>query len=150
MGAAKGNSVVKDLLDYYATADFEISRGLDLQPNTSRITQYFETEFGLEKPYDGKNLSWLDENSVIYPATHFCTPADGHDNFAIHHFNGSWVDAYSRKKKLSFFGKFVFVRFRKNAKIESNDLPLYTGEKLLFSFKVSESTYGIIVKLKTE
>ncbi len=145
MGAEKGNNIIKDLLDYYTTANFETSKGLNTHSNTSRITNYFEKNFGLKKPYDGKTASRLNQNSIIYPSTHFCTPSAESLNFSIHHFNGSWLDGYARRNKLSFFGKYIIARFRKNTKISSNVLPLYNNEKMIASFKLSEKTiFGLI------
>jgi Glycosyltransferase sugar-binding region containing DXD motif len=151
MGATKGNVIINNLLNYYLTANFETAKGLNMQTNTSRITNYFERKFGLKKPYDGKSTWLLDDNSAIYPDSHFCTPVDGSENFAIHHFNGSWLDGYSRRNKCNLFGKYIIARFRKNSKVNSDILPLYDQEKLLSSFKLSDTvTYGLIAKLSTK
>jgi hypothetical protein len=149
MGSSKGHYIVSDLLDYYLTAEFVTAAGLSLQSNTARISRYFEKKFGVSKPYDGTRLSVLDESCVIYPSTHFCTPEANHENFSIHHFNGSWLDGYARRNKFSLLGRYVFVRFRKNKKVNSVMLPLYENEKLIVSFKMSSQlVFGLIEKIK--
>ena len=41
MAAQKQNDIIKDLLDEYSNIHFETKAGLDLTPNTFRISEYF-------------------------------------------------------------------------------------------------------------
>lgn len=137
MGSAAGNSIISDLLAYYTHASFDREHGFDQEPNTARISRYFADRFGLQPPYDGRQTTHLDERSAIYPASHFCTPHDDSENYAIHHFNGSWVDGYSRRTKLCLPCGYSVVRFKRNAHAKSLLLPIYDGESVRCSLRFS-------------
>ncbi|HEA3246291.1 glycosyltransferase family 32 protein [Pasteurella multocida] len=143
MGAKKENSIIKDLFDEYTNLHFETPDGLDLTTNTTRITNYFKRRFSLNEPYDGMNIINLTDNCIIYPYTHFCKKEDGYDNFAIHHFNGSWKPAYERKDKFSISKSLLFSRFEKR---KDGEYPLDEKEKIIFKFKVSPKKYYVIIK----
>lgn len=135
MGAEPHNQIIHDLLEEYAQIPFIQNGLMDQTTNVTRISKYFEKKFGLKKPYDGSMLTRLDENSMIYPSYYFCTPEDGKKNFSIHHFSGSWLDAYSRKN-LCTFGKFKIARFKKRRKSAGNIIPLMANETKLLSFSL--------------
>ncbi len=148
MGSQKKNSIIKDLLDHYSNESFETKKGLNMQSNTSRISNYFVEKFKISRSFDGRAQIILQENSVIYPSAYFCTPEDNSENYAIHHFNGSWVDGFSRRNKLIFFNKYIIARFKKNERTKSSVLPILHNEKLLFCIKVSKrKSFGLIEKL---
>ena len=144
MGAVKNQRIVSDLYQYYETAEFISDGGLNITPNTQLITEYFEKQFDLRAPYDGLKVADLSLSEKIYPCGYFCTPSAHSKNYAIHHFNGSWVDGYTRKTLFSY-GRFSIIRFKKNLFTNKASYPLLTGEKLILSVKISElKTYGIV------
>lgn len=146
MGAKKKNSIIKNLLDEYDGLSFITADGsYNLETNTSRISRYFDREFGLKPPYDGQNRTELADNIVLYPSYYFCTPDKGKINYAIHLFNGSWVDGFSRKLKF-VLGNYSLIRFKREH-YRNNTMPLSLNEKILFSVKVSsKKTYSLIKK----
>lgn len=146
MGAEPGNPIIKALLDDYERRDFVLPDGtLDLTPNTQRISEILERDFGVLAPYDPDVKLDLNGAGVIYPSYFFCTPKDGCENYSIHHFNGSWLDGYSRK---SYFriGGFSLVRLKRK-KNKSMVVPLLKGEKLLGSIDISKKYSLMLVKV---
>ena len=101
MGATKGNRIVKELLDEYNDLHFETENGLDLIPNTLRISHYFSNKFNFSEPYDSLQEVRLEDGAVIYPYYYFCTSRSSHENFSIHHFSTSWKPSHSCKDKLT-------------------------------------------------
>ncbi|MBN6071201.1 glycosyl transferase [Aggregatibacter actinomycetemcomitans] len=145
MAAQKHNSIIKDLLDEYNDIHFETEVGLDLTPNTFRISEYFKRKFNIIEPYNGENTTKLNEKSIIYPYYYFCTPKEGSENFSIHHFNGSWKPSHERKDKLNIFNKFIISRFKKRG---IGDLPINPNEEILFSIRISTLKSYVLIKIK--
>ncbi len=137
MAAEPGNTIIKALLDEYETAKFQTDQGLDQTPNTLRVTRYFAKHFNIHPPYNDTCTTKLDDNSIIFPASHFCTPMPALPNYAVHHFNGSWKDGFTRKRKLKLPKGLSLVRFRKASSCMTNILPLATNERLLFRIPIS-------------
>lgn len=138
MAAEPGNHIVRSLLAEYDTAVFHTDEGLDQTPNTVRVSQYFASEFNIRPPYDDTRTTQLDANSFIFPASHFCIPRAGLPNYAIHHFNGSWKDDFTRKRKLKLPRGISLVRFRKSRSDTAKTLPLAADERLLFRLRISK------------
>lgn len=116
MAAEPGNTLIKALLDEYEKAKFQTDIGLDQTPNTLRVTRYFSTHFNIQPPYNDASTTKLSDNSIIFPASHFCTPVPGLPNYAVHHFHGSWKDGFTRKRKLKLPRGLSLVRFRKTSR----------------------------------
>jgi hypothetical protein len=138
MAAEPGNTLIKALLDEYEKAKFQTDIGLDQTPNTLRVTRYFSTHFNIQPPYNDASTTKLNDNSIIFPASHFCTPVPGLPNYAVHHFHGSWKDGFTRKRKLKLPRGLSLVRFRKTSSGVSNILPLAANERLLFRIRISK------------
>ena len=145
MAAKKNNDIIKDLLDEYSNIHFETKAGLDLTPNTFRISEYFKNKFDIKEPYNGESTTKINEKSIIYPYYYFCTPRENFDNFSIHHFNGSWKPSHERKDKFSLFNRFIISRFKKKG---IGDLPITKNEKILFSIRVSNLKSYVLIKIK--
>ncbi|MCW7549783.1 glycosyltransferase [Photorhabdus sp. APURE] len=145
IGAEKRNSIVYDLLKQYDDIHFENPNGLDLETNIIKITRYFSKKFNLLPPYNGTKETYLTNNSIIYPSNYFCTPEPNMTNFAIHHFNGSWLPSHSRKDKLKIFNKIILSRF---IKLRDTGEPQITSkEKIVFNLPVSKTKkYVLIIK----
>lgn len=148
MGATKHNQIIKDLLEEYNDIHFiTIDQQQNLKTNTLRISEYFQKQFQLTPPYDKDITTPLDSNSIIYPSYFFCTPQTQKINYTIHHFNGSWVESFSRKNKFQFLNLF-FVRFKRENN-KNDQIPLLPYEKILLKIKVSKKrTYAITRKSK--
>ena len=109
VGAQKGNKIVKDLLDEYTDLHFINENGeMNLCTNTCRVTDYFKRAYNFLPPYDGTLKKHLEENSIIFPAETFCKYNEG-VSYAVHHFNGSWVEK-KKQKKLTFWQKVFSVK----------------------------------------
>lgn len=138
MGAEPKQKIIQDLLAEYDHIPFIKNGKMDQTTNTSRISRYFQKNFNLNKPYDGTQKTVLTEKCTIFPWWFFCTPEDKKENYAIHHFSGSWLDAYARKNLFSF-GRYKLVRFKKRSKINGDSLPLLKGESVLYTLNLSKN-----------
>lgn len=145
MGAKKQNIIIKDLLDEYDDIHFIVDGKMDQTPNTVRITKYFQKQFSLSEPYNGKKRTNLNEKSVIFPSYFFCTPEDKRENYAIHHFNGSWLDAYKRKDIFKF-SNYKITKFKKLSKFKQEELPVEKNEKILFKYSFSNKKILCVLK----
>lgn len=138
MGSTKKNRIVKDMLEEYRNIRFIINDQMDLTTNVIRISKYFDSKFDLSAPYNGNEITQLAPRCNIYPSYFFCTPEPNKVNYAIHHFNGSWGEPYSRKKILEI-GNISFIKFKKK-KIQSKEiLPINGGEKIIFNLKINQT-----------
>lgn len=147
MGAKKNSYLIKELLEYYESSTFETRRGLDLTPNTERITKYFVEKYHIKQPFDGTKKLELSENCIIYPYHYFCVNDYNKENYAIHHFNGSWVDSY-RRKNLLRLGRFTIVRLKYIEGKDRSILPLSPKECLISLNLLYKNRYwGVIKKL---
>ncbi len=145
MGAKKGNRIIKDLLNIYDSLEFKINDKFDLTPNTVRISEYFKTTFNILPPYFPSNQIQLVENSIIFPSSHFCKPEIHKNNYAIHHFMGSWLTDYVRRDKFSIFNKFVLTRFK--IRRDTKNYGLKENERILLKFKVSsKKVFALILR----
>lgn len=143
MGAKKDSKIISDLLSEYDDIDFIKNGKMDTTTNVTRITKYFEKKFN----YTSKNKSdekfLLEENSIIYPVYYFCTQKDGKVNYSIHHYNGSWVDGYSRKNMFKL-GKKQIVRFHRRKKVNNTNYPLIKNEKITHKLKIMDYEICIV------
>ncbi len=145
MGAEPKQKIIKDLLDEYDDLSFIHNGKLDQTPNTTRISRYFSKNFNLNKPYNGSKKSILTQGCEIYPSYFFCTPEKEKENYAIHHFSGSWIDPYARKN-LFMLGGYKFVRFKKRSKISGTTLPLLKNETVIKEWNISQNKKVCLIK----
>ena len=152
MGAKKHSPIIKDLLDYYKDKDFITSEGLDMTPNTKIISEYFQKNFGLQNSNSGEIKVILQENSVIYPYYYFCKKEEKHsENYAIHHFDGSWIDSYKRKHLINIFNKYSIILFKLRKNKNPNIIPLIGNEKFILKLQINtKNILGLIKRNKNE
>ena len=133
IGSEKGNKIIKAWLELYDDIPFIKNGEMDETTNVVRVSRWLQEVYDFKKPYDGTRLTKLREDVLIFPYWFFCTSENDKENYAIHHFNGSWLDPYVRKCKLSL-GKYKLVRFRKRAKIKGDTLPILNNEIKICQF----------------
>ncbi|QBY43960.1 glycosyltransferase [Arsenophonus nasoniae] len=149
MGSVPRSDFIYELLNYYKNKKFNNGKKLDLEPNTLKISRFFQKKYNLNPPYDEYEKTELKKGMVIYPSYYFCSPKDGKKNYAIHLFEGSWITTYTRKDKLKLFGKLIFTRFTK--KNDNNDsLPLNEREFIILKFKISSNKIYTILWSKNK
>ena len=146
MGAVPGSLIIEDLLDYYRTNSFITKNGYDVTPNTKRITQYFETNFNIHPPYDGEKTLKLKDGCIIYPYYYFCQKKEAHENYAIHHYQGSWLDSYKRKVIFKI-GKYKLAKMKYLKTKDPNVFPLLKNERIIFLCKISTYKYLLLIKV---
>lgn len=145
MGAKPHHPIINDLLNEYQNIPFIKNDIMDQTTNTARISLYFAKYFQIEKPYNGNNKTVLAPQCIIYPSYFFCTPENDRENYSIHHFNGSWLEPYSRQHAYSFL-KYKIIQFKKNPGIAGDYLPLLKNEQKIFEFDISTRKKICIVK----
>lgn len=147
MGAKKGCPIISDLLSEYDDISFLINGEPDLTTNTARITAYFEEKFGLTEPYDKNATTKLNDCGILYPSYIFCTPETGKENYAIHHFNASWIvyENWSRKKLLSIW-RYRLVLFKNLFYQEEDKLPMREGERWIKKWQINKNAFIALLK----
>ncbi len=148
IGAIKNCEITKDLLSLYADIPFiKTDRSLDLTTSPARYAMYYANKFNYTKPakgYDGSKIVELTQGVKLYPYFFFCTPVNNKPLYAIHHFAGSWLDGYSRRKKFGL-GELSLIRFKRE-NYKSNSLPLYAGERILIKIKIKNNIFALTKK----
>lgn len=145
MGAQQGCFLIGALLELYKDKSFIKPDGsLDLTPNTKLISHFFDTNFGLTKPYRPELNSELSDGCWIYPSHYFCTPVEGKPSFSIHHFNGSWMEEYSRKL-IARLLDYQLLKLKRN-KVRSGELPLKDGERQVMHLGITTRYSLLVVK----
>ncbi len=71
---------------------------------------------------------------MIYPVHYFCATDGDKENFAVHHYAGSWLDDYLRKMKFSI-GRYAVVSIKKVRPNPTQPVPICKNEKVLFQFQ---------------
>ena len=145
MGTTPENNVVNALLEEYNNVPFIKNGIMDETTNTIRITKYFSSKYAFNKPYSGDNTTVLEDKIVIFPYYFFFTPENNKENYAIHHFNGSWIDPYVRKN-LFIIGDYKLVRYKRRPNVEGSYMPLLSNEKKVYEFSIFENRKYCILK----
>lgn len=146
IGASKDNPIIGELLDEYSYLNFITASGeYDLTPNTQRFSKYFQSTYKLNFEKNGDVITKINDLSYIYPTNIFCTEINNKPNYSIHLFNGSWIDGFSRRNKLSFLN-YRFVRY-KRINNNNNILPLALNEKIIIKFNIFKNYLYAITKL---
>ena len=153
IGAEKNQKIVSDLIDIYHKLSFLLPDGsLDLTPNPVRFCEYFETQLNAPDLHIGTETIDLGNDIILYPWWYFCIPSDDrNENWAIHHFDASWIDPWNRKDKKQFnIGRKIlkFVRFKKHrGKLkQSAPVTVADNEKLLLAWPwFDHRRYAIVI-----
>lgn len=122
IGSIPNNKIIDGLLKMYESISFvKQDKSLDLTTNPVRFLEYFKNKYNLVIT-DGTHSITLEKKSIIYPYWYFCKPEDNKENYAIHHFAGSWV-----KKRSSFIQKIFSL---KNSQNKSHKVITILGIKI--------------------
>ena len=156
IGAAPDSEIIKGMLREYENIRFRKEDGsYDLTTNVVRFNNFFQKHFG-------QYLNGLDINCpkiigpgmVIYPYYYFCFPKEGFTNYAIHHFDGSWLPPISKKVILELnsdvfsFLNVKIIGFRKNKTFTPDmDWPPKIAEKIILKFPWFRKSLIVICKL---
>ncbi|MBO7098211.1 MAG: glycosyl transferase [Alphaproteobacteria bacterium] len=145
IGAAKKHKIIKDMLAVYDGLHFKIKENtFDQKPCPARFAPYFEKHFIFNAKH-GDAITKLQDGCFVYPWWYFCTPLKNKKTYAIHHYDGTWLDTYKRKAIFTF-KNWKFVKFKKNKYAPENTLPLYDGE--IIKYKYHCSSYKVYALIK--
>lgn len=107
-GAEKGHYWPKEVLDFYSNLEF------DGETNTVYVSKLLEHKYGIDPNDD--SLQIYNNDLFIYPSHYFCLNIK---NFAIHHFEGSWVPMqHKQETKNILFKRFINDNFTKVNSLE--------------------------------
>lgn len=148
IAASPRHHIIKDLMQEYEGIDFITNGIIDQTPNTIRFKRYFKEKYNIAPPYDKTALYKLEDGAILFPSSHFCIKEKGKPNYAIHHFEQSWLDPYNRHEIFSL-GKFSLVRFKRREKIPDGPLPVRETEDIVFVKKISAKRFVALLKRKT-
>lgn len=107
-GAKKGHNWPKKIITYYDTLC-----SFDDKTNTRIVTEFLIKYYKVD-PFKNK-IQYLNDEICIYPSNFFCLNIE--QNYAIHHFQGSWLEeknndynskilkVYYKDKFLSYYNK---------------------------------------------
>jgi hypothetical protein len=112
-GSVQQHKLAEMILDYYSQADAQAVIGV---PNTVFVRDILEDHFGVN-PNDDE-LQNCAEGLVVYPSNVFC--ADLPENYATHHFAGSWLE----RQSVTHYSDLVLASFYSNSlkKLVSNGI----------------------------
>ena len=152
MASVPHNKIVEDILSVYKNIHFIENGKLDMTPNPKKFKNYFNSHFGIEKIYAEKEI-YLSSTEKVYPYYYFCVKEKHKDNYAVHHFNGSWLDRnnYARKDKIKI-GRYFFTTIKKTKFLKTDfnendaDFPISKNEKVIVGFSKSKNKKIYLLK----
>lgn len=99
IGAEKGSAVVRELLDGYAGAVFDLGDGIcDERPINLRFKPPLARRGAKLTAEWSEREQALTDGVRIHPRSLMCVRVEGRENVAWHHATGTWQDAYKRKR----------------------------------------------------
>ncbi|WP_316806891.1 glycosyltransferase family 32 protein [Pedobacter agri] len=101
-GSEKNHPWPTKVLEYYHN-----QTKFSEKTNTVIVSEILIRDYKVD--LDISEVQFLDENIAIYPATHFCL--DIPPNFAVHHFNGSWITGYQNQYKKTINENYILANF---------------------------------------
>lgn len=148
-GAVPAHPIINGLLDLYNGIKFDLGNGIfDMTPNPQRFCTYFKQTFKTEGFHEGNKIIKLASDCVVYPWWYFCIPQKSKINFAVHHFNGSWLDTWKRKNifkiNLLFFSV-ILAKFKRQLPNQTA-VQVESNEKKMASFRISDKRIFILIK----
>lgn len=136
-GAQRGHKWPGLVLDYYASRDFSHGE----RPNTEFVSTILVDHFGIDPNKD--RLQHGRDGVTIYPSSHFCV--DLPQNFAVHHFDGSWVEHPANKMSFKKKVQRDFYLEQLSRGEEANELSTLIGEimKKFGLMKIISSIFSV-------
>lgn len=113
MGGIKNSKVLKLLLDDYTNRHFiKYNGGYDLRTNVEVITKILKENYNIQL---NNTYQIFGDNNTLFPFDYLCCKnlINGKiykckDTYTIHHFNGSWLTFY-QKRKINLQRIFSFI-----------------------------------------
>ena len=139
-GSEKNHIWPKEILEYY-----NMKEKLDLITNTKIISKYLIEKYSVD-PYSNLTQK-LDDGIIIYPNYYFCTQVV--NNYAIHHFTGTWLEnndidqkenilkPFYKERFLNYYGGDILEIFYNEQLISKKELLRFLKKKLkkkIFNF----------------
>lgn len=151
LAAKPHDPVIASLLMYYKTRHFICSGEPDLTVNPrifrTILLQQYPSLKSIKSEY---SRLVLDKDRIIFPCHFFSKKIQTLENYAIHHFNGSWVPPRNRTYFRSIF-KFSKIEIIKSKSEKDAHFPpkLDPSLKILFSFTYKKRRRIYIVIRRT-
>lgn len=100
MGAKKGEEIISEFLKYYQKRKFIIDGKMDKTPNTKILSKILKDKYKLKITNEKIIIS---EKKIIFNESYFCSKSNEEINYAIHHFEGSWISKSELKNNLLLY-----------------------------------------------
>jgi len=134
-GAKKGHNWPKKIIDYYDALD------VFTELTNTRIVSEFLINFYKVDP-NKDEIQNLEDGICIYPSNYFCLNIE--KNYAVHHFEGSWLEVNNSNYDSYLLKKFYKKKFLNNFDRKQTIEDLY-NEKY---FSLKDLLFFILKKLK--
>ncbi len=108
LGAKKRDNLILDLLNHYENRGFIINHKPDLTPNPKIFRKIFLKYNPDILAANEQSTVFLDEGKILYPSHFFCKPEAKLENYAIHHFEGSWLPEETRQRLHNTINRTIF------------------------------------------
>lgn len=145
IGSKANHPIINDLLQEYKNRPFLINGIPDLTPNPVRFERYFKEKFGISVPKNVDKMQSIKPNSYIYPSYFFCLPKPNCKNYAIHHFQASWCDAFRPRIKAKIrLGSKIFYLIKVHHKRGHGVLKLPQNIHILFLGNKNKKSFWIL------
>ncbi|HCL4438287.1 TPA: glycosyl transferase [Clostridium botulinum] len=136
IASMKGHNFIKRLLDYYKDMSFtKIDGSFDYKTNIETITEICVNEYEL-KLNNSKQI--INEDVHIFPKEYFTVNNNIDKNYAIHHFNASWVPREEIIRQLKTYKSYYFFMLTWMEKILKDEIDM----RVVFSNK-KVAIYGL-------
>lgn len=109
IGSCANHEWIGYLLTYYDNNSFIKEDGSeDLTTNVTIITNMTKEKYNLK--FNNTFINFGDDVN-IYPKEYFCVKDENYENYAIHHFNGSWIPANVYKNSYLILNKLLNEKY---------------------------------------
>lgn len=102
IGAVQKNKWIEHLLSYYNNRHFVYDKGYDMRTNVSIITEMTKLKYNLLL---NNRIQVFGDSCILFPQDYLCAKSSRSgkitvtkNTYAIHHFNGSWIDENVKMK----------------------------------------------------
>lgn len=100
IGAQKGNQIIKEMLSIYNKRVFvKEDKSYDMTANPILLNEIMKNYGITDDMYKSSSCIKITKNSTLFPYTYFCV--DNSNSYAVHHFEGAWLDAWKLKKSFT-------------------------------------------------
>lgn len=135
IAAKKENNIIKEFLDEYENIKFYNENGtINYLANTERFHELLIDRYNLPKKVNTKNITKLNNNSIIFPSNYFCKYKK-EISYAFHHYEAcSWLPHLKEYCKKNIFKNFYIKVYTIRQKCFNEEIKNITNELIIFCY----------------